>query len=95
MSIPDAAIEAAAEALDTLGSVGPNLMPEYVARAAIEAALPAIREAIAQEIEAEANLAWTAYTSAKPVDSDLLAAASEGMVDAMFAAARIVRGGSA
>lgn len=49
MSIPTAAIEAAAEALGKIPTLAATL--ETHARVAIEAALPAIREHIAQEIE--------------------------------------------
>lgn len=61
MSIPDAAIEAAAEAMyrdapfTKWGDLDDVIAEGYRAdaRAAIEAAMPAIREHIAQEIEAE------------------------------------------
>jgi hypothetical protein len=48
--IPDAAIEAAAETLDAIGSVAPNMTPRYVAQLAVQAAMPAIRKALAAEI---------------------------------------------
>lgn len=75
MNVPDAAIEAAKQGLR--GHMGPLLEPCCI-RAAIEAAMPAIREALAQEIEAEAG---------KP---DRNRSYVLGLEDA----ARIVRGGT-
>lgn len=58
MSVPDAAIEAAAEAMvRESNQFKPASYPD-MARAAIEAAMPAIREAIAQEIEGTHYRKW-------------------------------------
>lgn len=52
MSVPAAAIEAAAEALRGTGTHYNSILhADKVASIAIEAAMPAIREAIAQELE--------------------------------------------
>lgn len=56
MNIPDAAIEAAAPEIQRVIEGWMNYDDEdwvVLARAAIEAAMPAIREAIAQEIDLE------------------------------------------
>lgn len=95
MSIPDAAVEAAAEALarrnwgDTLNAA------DYIreARAAIEAAMPAIREALAQEIEAagRADVEWLARVANKDkTDMGRLIGSEDAWKDAL----RIVRGGA-
>lgn len=76
--IPDAAIEAAAEAIRQHQYVTVIKGTPYLfARAAIEAAMPAIRESIAQEIEAAIN-------NDRP----------EPYWTGMALAARIVRGGT-
>lgn len=73
--IPDAAIRAAAEEAE---SFLPGYTLDNLARAAIEAAMPAIREAIAQEVEAMQpceDVGWTFSAAQRE-------------------AARIVRGGT-
>lgn len=89
MTIPDAAIEAAAKAIHGATTREPKWaltadaykrFYRAEARAAIEAAMPAIREALAQEIEAESP----------KVGGMLSGAQADGYRDA----ARIVRGGA-
>jgi RNA polymerase-binding transcription factor DksA len=52
MNVPDAAIEAAAEAIHPGDYAYPVECSKSIARAALEAAEPHIREAIAAEVEA-------------------------------------------
>lgn len=87
MNIPDAAIEAAATEIsgDVIGSAGD------VARAAIEAAMPAIREAIAQEIEDTFDAGCEVGHECDKQSGDW----NDGHLFAFERAARIVRGGAA
>jgi hypothetical protein len=80
MSIPDAAIEAAAQVMRGMRSY----TYDTLARAAIEAAMPAIREGIAQEIEAMSVL-----------DTDRQQPRTLGAKQVRGRAARIVRGDAA
>lgn len=78
MSIPEAAIEAAASRI-----LGHNRLE---AKQALEAAMPAIREALAQEIEA--------YRGAEPKDWMSVDDQDVGIWNGLEDAARIVRGGT-
>lgn len=94
MSIPEAAIESAAEALAVAGvralSGAHSLYRRGLARRAIEAAMPAIREAIAQEIEADGRAAvqWLADHRSDATDMGRLIGTEDAYKDAI----RIVRG---
>lgn len=92
MTIPDAAIEAAAEAL---GPAIPGAAAEAIATDAIEAALPAIREAVAQEIEAARDVVLITVAEAEGKDPFSLTVADRNHLDRIAAEFMgIVRGGT-
>jgi streptogramin lyase len=78
--IPDEAIEAAADTLQYVVT-GIRANARGYAKAALEAAMPAIREALAQEIKAAA---YTIPSGTSP----------KGIISGRDQAARIVRGGA-
>jgi hypothetical protein len=83
--IPDAAIEAAGDEVWSMTGGSPD--SRAIAEQAIEAAMPAIREAIAQEIEAE-------YDNRRATGDKHDGGYRAGFLDGLDNAERIVRGGA-